>query len=75
MSLKGDPTLRVQLEGTPYTSVQVPADTAFLQRVYVVSPKGSAPSLSEHTDFRFWVQDLSNGDRAYKDTTFNGEGN
>ena len=75
LSLKGDPTLRIQLEGTPYASVAVPADTALLQRVYVVSPPGSAPSLSERTEFRFWVEDLSSGDRAYKDTTFNGKGN
>ena len=75
LSVKGDPTLRVQLEGTPYESVQVPADTAQLQRVYVVSPAGSDPSLAEATGFRFWVEDLTNGDRAYKDTTFNGKGN
>jgi len=75
LTVKGDPTLRIQLEGTPYESVQVPADTAFLQRVYVVSPKGSAPSNAEATEFRFWVEDLSNGERAYKDSTFNGKGN
>lgn len=75
LSIKGDPTLRIQLEGTPYASVQVPADTAFLQRVYVVSPGDSAPSMSENTDLRIWVEDLTTGDRAYKDTTFNGKGN
>jgi len=75
LSVKGDPTLRIQLEGTPYASVPVPADTAMLQRVYVVSPQGSLPSNAERTDFRFWVEDLSNGDRAHKDTTFNGRGN
>ena len=75
LSVKGDSTLRVQLEGTPYESVQVPADTTMLQRVYVVSPAGSAPSEAEAIGFRFWVEDLTNGDRAYKDTTFNGKGN
>ncbi|MHA6264601.1 cytochrome c oxidase accessory protein CcoG [Arenibacterium sp. CAU 1754] len=75
MAVEGDPTLRIQLEGTPYESVQVPADTAMLQRVYVVSPGSSAPSLAESTPVRFWVEDLSNGDRAHKDTTFNGKGN
>jgi cytochrome c oxidase accessory protein FixG len=75
LSLKGHPTLRIQLEGTPYESVPVPADTAMLQRVYVVSPGGSAPSKAEATSFRFWVEDLGTGDRAHKDTTFNGKGN
>jgi cytochrome c oxidase accessory protein FixG len=75
LSVTGDQTLRIQLEGTPYASVEVPADTAFQQRVYVVSPAGSTPSESERTDIRFWVEDLSTGDRAYKDSTFNGKEN
>ena len=75
LSITGDPTLRVQLEGTPYGSVPVPADAALLQRVYVVSPKGSAPAVGNLTPFRFWVEDLANGERAYKDTTFSGKGN
>ena len=75
LSLKGDPTLRVQLEGTPYDSVNVPADTALLQRVYIVTPKGSAPAKAESTDVRIWVEDLTNGERAFKDTNFNGRGN
>lgn len=75
LSVKGDLALRIQLEGLPYTSVTVPADATLLQRVYVVSPAGAAPSKQDNTPFRFWVEDLSNGDRAYKDTTFNGRGN
>ena len=73
LTIKGDPTLRVQLEGTPYDSVEVPADTAMLQRVYVISPRGSLPSTTGATGFRFWVEDLTNGERAFKDTTFNGK--
>ena len=71
--IKGNPTLRVQLEGTPYGSVQVAADTQKLQRVYVISPAGSAPTTSDRTEFRFWVEDLGNGDRAYSDSVFNGQ--
>ena len=67
--------MRVQLEGTPYASVEVPADTAYLQRVYIVTPKGAAASDAESTPVRIWVEDLTNGERAYKDTTFNGKGN
>ena len=54
LSVKSHPILRIQLEGMPYALVAVPADTALPQRVYVVSPPGSAPSLSERTDFRLW---------------------
>jgi len=75
LSVVGDPTLRIQLEGTAYDTVEVPADTAYLQRVYLVSPKGSAPSNAEATDVRFWVEDLASGERTYKDSTFNGRGN
>lgn len=75
ISLKGDPALRVQLEGTPYTSVKVPADDTLLQRVYVVAPKGSEPAESERVEFRIWVEDIASGERAYKDTVFNGRAN
>ena len=75
LSLKGDPTMRVQIEGTPYDSVSVPADTALFQRVYIVTPKGAAASNAKATDVRIWVEDLTNGERAHKDTTFNGRGN
>ena len=46
-----------------------------LQRVYIVTPKGAAPSDAASTPVRIWVEDLGNGERAYKDTTFNGKGN
>jgi cytochrome c oxidase accessory protein FixG len=74
LSVKGDPALRIQIEGTPYESVHMLADTMMLQRVYVVSPAGSEPSRATSTDIRFWLEDLNTGDRAYKDTTFNGRG-
>ena len=75
LSIKGDSALRLQLEGTPYHTVTVPADEMKLQRVYIIAPKGSEPALSERVDLRFWVEDTSNGDRAFKDTVFNGKGN
>ena len=53
----------------------VPADTAKLQRVYVVAPADSAPAEAERTEFRFWVEDITNGDRAFKDSVFNGRSN
>ena len=75
VTLTGDLSLRVELEGTPYGSVTVPADTMKLQRVYVVAPPESDAAASERTEFRFWVEDLNSGDRAYKDTVFNGRAN
>jgi len=73
LSVVGDPSMRIELEGLPDETV--PADTAFLQRVYIVTPKDAAPSQAASTDVRIWVEDQSNGERAYKDTTFNGRGN
>lgn len=73
VTLVGDPSMRVQLEGTPYETVIVPSNATHLQRVYVISAAGSAPSTAHRTEFRFWVEDLTNGDRAHKDTIFNGK--
>jgi cytochrome c oxidase accessory protein FixG len=75
LSVKGDPSLYIKLEGTPYASVTVPADSMKLQRVYVMAPKGTTPAESERVDLRIWVEDNSNGDRAYKDTVFHGRKN
>lgn len=72
LSLTGDLTFHLELEGTIYESVIVPADSTKLQRVYIVAPKGSAPAEGERSDVRIWVEDTSSGDRAYKDTIFNG---
>ncbi|WP_172300370.1 cytochrome c oxidase accessory protein CcoG [Pseudoruegeria sp. HB172150] len=74
VSVTGDPAVRIQVEGTPYETVTVPADETRLQRVYVIAPPGSDPAQGGLTDIRFWVEDLINGDRAYKDSTFSGVG-
>ncbi|PID40839.1 MAG: cytochrome c oxidase accessory protein CcoG [Rhodobacterales bacterium] len=75
LTLNGDPALRIGVQGSPYETVDVPADTTKLVRVYVTAPKGSAPANSERVEFRFWVEDVSNGDRAHKDSVFNGRAN
>ncbi|WP_323770458.1 cytochrome c oxidase accessory protein CcoG [Antarctobacter sp.] len=75
ITLTGDPTLRVQLEGTPYETVDVPANATYLQKVYVIAPAASDPAQAERTEFRLWVEDLTNGDRAHNDTVFNGKAN
>lgn len=75
ITISGNDDLSVRLEGVEGQTVNVPADTMSLQRVYVTAPKGTEASLSERVDFRIWVEDTSNGDRAFKDTIFNGKGN
>ena len=75
VSVTGHPGLRGQLEGTPHETVDVPANQTYLQRVYVVAAPGSDPAQDERSEIRFWVEDLTNGDRAYSDTIFNGRSN
>jgi len=74
ITASGHPALRVSLEGTVYESTDVPANATKLQRVYVTAPAGSEPAEDHRIDFRLWVEDTSNGDRAYSDTNFNGRG-
>lgn len=75
IGLSGDLAYRIELEGTIYDTVTVEADEMKLQRVYIVAPKGSAPAEAERTDVRIWIEDVANGDRAFKDTIFNGRAN
>ena len=72
LSVVGHPTFRIELEGTVFQTVDVNANETRLQRVYVIAPPGSEPADGDITSLRFWVEDLTNGERAYKDSTFNG---
>ena len=74
MSVSGDSSIRIQLEGTPYETVEVPANETYLQRVYLIAPASAAAAQEDRTEVRLWVEDISNGDRAYRDTVFNGRG-
>lgn len=74
LSLSALPDMHITLEGTPYTSVLVPASETLLQRVYVTAPRGSQAADGGLMDVRFWVEDLSNGERAHTDSTYNGKG-
>ena len=73
ISLTGNLAFGLSLDDTPYASVSVPADSTLLQRVFVTAPAESDPASAEFNDLRFWIEDLTNGDRAFKDTTFNGD--
>lgn len=75
LSIKGGEGMRIALEGVDGTIVEVPADTALLQRVYIVAPSQAPASAAATSPVRIWVEDRDSGERAYKDTTFNGRGN
>lgn len=75
VTIKGAPGMYPELEGLSHDLVTVPADSTLLQRVYIIAPKGTEASRVATTPVRIWITDLENGDRAYKDTTFNGTGN
>jgi hypothetical protein len=69
-----DLALNLDIEGSLYTAVEVPADDTLRLRVYLTAPQTSTPATQEETDIRFWVEDLGNGERAHRDTVFNGTG-
>ena len=73
VSLTSDAVLRLSLEGQPSTHVTVPADSSFLQRVYVTARPQDPAAKVDATDLRFWVEDVISGERAYRDNTFNGK--
>jgi len=74
VSLTGPGEMRVAVEGTPYESFMVPADSTQLTRVYVLAAPGSDSAAAHRTDIRFWVEDLTTGERVYKDSGFFGAG-
>ena len=64
--------LRIALEGEDDLTVEVPADSTLLQRVYVIARPDDAAAQAARSDLRFWVEDLASGERAWRDTIFNG---
>ncbi|MEJ6401274.1 cytochrome c oxidase accessory protein CcoG [Yoonia sp. 2307UL14-13] len=72
LSLRSDEILRIDLEGTAQRSITVPANETYLQRVYVSARPGDPAASMDRVDLRFWVEDLVSGERAHKDTIFNG---
>ena len=72
LSLTSDEILRIELEGTAERTVIVPANETLLQRVYVSARPQDPASGLDATGLRFWVEDLTSGERAYVNSTFNG---
>ncbi|MEL6819619.1 MAG: cytochrome c oxidase accessory protein CcoG [Pseudomonadota bacterium] len=75
LHVKGDLGYQLTLQGTPYNAIEVPANETLRLRAYVTAPPSCNPASAEETPVRFWVEDLGNGERAYKDNIFNGKGN
>ncbi len=73
-SLGVDSPFDVQVEGTEERMIVVPPDTETKIRVYVTSQPGSEQSRRDRTEIRLWVIDGVEGNRAYRDTVFNGRG-
>jgi polyferredoxin len=73
LSLTSDSVLSIDLEGSDDNVVSVPADKSDQQRVYVTSRAQDPAATEARTELRFWVEDVESGERAYRDSTFNGK--
>ena len=74
VSLGEDSPFTVSVQGSDQSVVEVPADTETKVRIYVVAPTGSEEARVDRTPIRIWVRDGESGDRAFKDSVFNGTG-
>ncbi len=72
LSLSSDALLRIGLEGSDRNIITVPADSSTMQRVYVTARPHDRAASIDATDLRFWVEDVENGARAYRNASFNG---
>jgi len=65
--------LRLALEGAGQgNTVNVPAQETLQQRVYVTARPDDAAADRATTDLRIWVEDVLTGERASRETNFNG---
>ncbi len=74
ISVTPNSDLTVTLQGKRSPVVMVPADETGTLKVFIVAKKGSQVARSSLTGLRVWVEDKVTGDRAYRDTVFNGTG-
>ncbi len=75
ISLSSEQVLRIGLEGQDRNIVTLDPDSSTQQRVYVTARPQDEAASSDRTELRFWIEDLESGERAYKNTTFNGRAN
>jgi cytochrome c oxidase accessory protein FixG len=73
LSLTSNAILRIELEGQGRVlTVDIPADSTVLQRVYVTARPQDDAATQAATPLRLWIEDLGSGDRASQVTVFNG---
>ena len=76
LSVVSEEVLQIEVQGQEAGDriVDVPADSTYLVRVYVnAGPQNPAASI-DRTPLRLWIEDTTNGERAYEDSIFNGAG-
>ncbi len=61
------------VEGEDARTARVPADATRLVRVYVVAQPGTDAAATDRTEIRIWVEETVSGERAARDTIFNGQ--
>lgn len=73
-SLSENKVLDIEVEGGQERTILVPPDTEKKVRVYVTAPRQSEEARRDRTDIRIWVRDGEDGERAHRDSVFNGRG-
>lgn len=73
VSMTSDADLRLVLEGVEGNVVTVDPDSSTQQRVYVIAGPQAHAATQDRTALRIWVEDLETGERANRDTSFNGD--
>ena len=75
ISLTSDSILRIRQEGSASNILTVPPDSTTQHRVYVIARPQDEAAHTERTGLRFWIEDTKNGERAHRDSLFNGKAN
>ncbi|MFT5066924.1 MAG: cytochrome c oxidase accessory protein FixG [Yoonia sp.] len=73
LSLSSDEILRIDVEGSQTHIVTVAPDSSTQQRVYVTARPQDPAAQQDNTDLRFWVEDVISGERAFRDSSFDGK--
>lgn len=72
ISLTADTILRITQEGSDTNVLTVAPDSTTQARVYVIARPQDPASSAASTDLRLWVEDVESGERAHRDSVFNG---
>jgi cytochrome c oxidase accessory protein FixG len=70
ISASSDPELRLDIQGTGATEIEIAADEARKLRVFLLARPWF--EMAERTPVRIWVEDLATHERAFYDTHFQG---